>query len=134
MKKALSFILVLCMVASMFTFNVFAADEIKVTIDGNAQTYDVMPIIENGRTLVPMRAIFESLGAEIAWDDATKSVKGTKGSVAVELTIGNAVAKVNNKEITLDVAAKILNGRTLVPVRFISENFGYLFSCRDCRN
>ena len=58
----------------MFTFNAFASEEIKVTIDGKAQTYDVMPIIENGRTLVPMRGIFEALGAEINWEDATKTV------------------------------------------------------------
>ncbi|MBE7047013.1 MAG: hypothetical protein E7396_06310 [Ruminococcaceae bacterium] len=124
MKKALSFILVLCMVASMFTFNVFAAEEIKVTIDGKAQAYDVMPIIENGRTLVPMRGIFEALGAEITWDDATKTVTGKKADISVSLQIGNTSAKVNEKEVTLDVPAKILEGRTLVPVRFISETLG----------
>jgi len=83
-----------------------------------------MPVIENGRTLVPMRAIFESLGAQILWDDATKTVTGTKDSTSVVLTIGNTVAKVNEKETPLDVPASILNGRTMVPVRFISEALG----------
>ncbi len=124
MRKALSLILVLVMTASMFTFNVFAAEEIKVTIDGKAQIYDVMPIIENGRTLVPMRAIFEALGAEVAWDDATKTVTGKKADISVSLQIGNTSVKVNEKEVTLDVPAKILEGRTLVPVRFISETLG----------
>ena len=124
MKKVLSMLLVVVMAMSMISVSsVFAAD-INVTIDGKAQNYDVMPVIENGRTLVPMRAIFESLGASVQWDDATKTVTGTKGSTSVVLTIGNAVAKVNNADTTLDVPAKILDGRTLVPVRFISETLG----------
>jgi len=124
MKKLISMLLVVIMTMSiMSVVNVFASD-IKVTIDGTNQTYDVMPVIENGRTLVPMRAIFESLGATIEWDDSTKTVKGTKGDVSVELTIGNTVAKVNGNDATLDVPAKIVSDRTMVPVRFISESLG----------
>ena len=88
----------------MLTFSsVYADDGIKVTIDGKAQSYDVMPVIVDSRTLVPMRAIFEALGAEVAWDDTTKTVTGTKGDVSVVLTIGNTVAKVNGNDATLDV-------------------------------
>ncbi len=124
MKKVLSIALVIVMFVTLFSFNAFAADEIKVTIDGANQTYDVMPIIENGRTLVPMRAIFESLGATVSWDDATKTVFGTKGDTMVVLQIGNKTAHVNEEKIELDVAASIVEGRTLVPVRFISESLG----------
>jgi len=124
MKKLISIALVLCVIASMFTFNVFAAEEIKVTIDGKAQNYDVMPVIENGRTLVPMRAIFEALGAVVSWDDATKTVFGTKGDMTVVLQIGNKTAHVNAKAQELDVAATIVDSRTMVPVRFISESLG----------
>jgi len=125
MKKALSIILVLSLVmVSLFSVNVFAESTINVTIDSVAQSYDVMPIIENGRTLVPMRGIFEALGAEVAWDDATKTVTGTKADTKITLQIGNTAANVNDKEVTLDVPAKILDGRTLVPVRFISESLG----------
>ena len=74
MKKLLSVILVVVMFASLFSFNVFADSSIKVAIDGVNQTYDVMPVIDNGRTLVPMRAIFEALGATVSWDDATKTM------------------------------------------------------------
>ena len=123
MKKFLSVIIAIMMLVA--SFSVVSAEEgIKVTIDGKAQSYDVMPIIENGRTLVPMRAIFESLGADISWDDATKTVTGKKADISVSLQIGNTSAKVGDKEVTLDVPAKILEGRTLVPVRFISEALG----------
>ncbi len=124
MKKFLSMLLVVIMTMSMVSVSCVFASDIKVTIDGSNQSYDVMPVIENGRTLVPMRAIFEALGAEIKWDDATKTVTGTKGDVSVVLTIGNTLAKVNEKEVTLDVPAKIVSDRTMVPVRFISESLG----------
>ena len=123
MKKLISIILVVVMVASLFCVTVFA-DGINVTINDKAQTYDVMPVIDNGRTLVPMRGIFEALGADILWDDATKTVTGTKDGTKITLQIGNTLAKVNDNDVTLDVAAKIIEGRTMVPVRFISEALG----------
>lgn len=125
MKKLVSIILTVVLVMSLCTFSsVLADDGINVTIDGKAQTYDVMPVIVDSRTLVPMRGIFEALGAEITWDDATKTVTGKKGDVIVELQIGNTVAKLNGKDITLDVPASIVSSRTMVPVRFISESLG----------
>ena len=117
------FLVIIMIAGCVSVSNVFAAD-INVTIDGKAQNYDVMPVIENGRTLVPMRAIFESLGAVVSWDDATKTVFGTKGDVTVVLQIGNKKAHVNGEAKELDVAATILNSRTMVPVRFISESLG----------
>ena len=124
MKKLTSLVLVVVMLASLFSFNVFADSSIKVAIDGVNQTYDVMPVIDNGRTLVPMRAIFEALGASVSWDDATKTVTGTKDETVVVLQIGNKEVYVNNDKKELDVPAKIVDGRTLVPVRFISESLG----------
>ncbi len=124
MKKILSLFLAMIMIAGcMSVSSVFAAD-ISVTIDGANQSYDVMPVIENGRTLVPMRAIFESLGATVSWDDETKTVLGKKGDTLVVLQIGNNIAHVNDVKKELDVPAKILNDRTMVPVRFISESLG----------
>ncbi|MBE7047332.1 MAG: hypothetical protein E7396_07960 [Ruminococcaceae bacterium] len=125
MKKLLSIILVVSMLfASAPLVNVFAETQINVTINSVSQSYDVMPLIENGRTLVPMRGIFEALGAEIKWDDETKTVTGTKGDTNIILKIGSTLAKVNDKDVTLDVAAKIIGGRTFVPVRFVSESLG----------
>ena len=124
MKKLLSVLLALTLVASMLCAPVFAADEIKITINEEAKTFDVMPVIVDGRTLVPMRGIFEALGAEVGWDDATKTVTGTTPKVTVKLQIGSKLAVVNSNAKTLDVPAQIVEGRTMVPVRFIAESMG----------
>ncbi len=96
---------------------------VTVKLDGEKIKFDQTPIIKEGRTLVPMRAIFEAFGADIYWDDATKTVTSNFNGITVTLKIGSNVLKVNDKEITLDVPAEILNGRTIVPVRAISEAF-----------
>lgn len=98
---------------------------IKVFINGKLLDFaDTDPIIENSRALVPMRAIFEALGAEIAWDDTNKTVTGTKEGTEVYLKIGDNAGYINGKPVELDVPAKIKNARTVVPVRFIAESFG----------
>lgn len=122
MKLARSILGVLVLVVIMSSFAY--ADSINVTVDGEQVQFDVPPMIDNGRTLVPLRAIFERLGAEIAWDGATKTITATKDSTDVVLQIGNSTANVNGVNIELDVPAKIVNGRTLVPVRFVSEAMG----------
>ena len=71
-----------------------------------------------------MRAIFENLGADIAWDDATETVTGTKDDLTVTLKIGDTTAYVNGREVTLDVPAMLLYDRTMVPIRFVSESLG----------
>jgi len=95
-----------------------------VNLDGQKLSFDVSPRIENGRTLVPLRAIFEALGATIEWDDTSKTVTAVKGSTNIKLTIDQAMAYKNGNEVKLDVAAKIVNSRTLVPLRFVSEAIG----------
>jgi len=117
-------LLALTLIASVLCAPVFAADEIKITINDEAKTFDVMPVIIDGRTLVPMRGIFEALGAEVGWDDATKTVTGTTSKVTVKLQIGSKLAVVNKEAKALDVAAQIIEGRTMVPVRFIAESLG----------
>ncbi len=97
---------------------------ISVLFDGKRIAFDQLPIIENGRTLVPLRAIFEKIGATVEWDGDTQTVTATKGDITVSLTINNTTATKNGQAITLDVPAKIINGRTLVPVRFVSDCFG----------
>ena len=95
-----------------------------VFYNGEKIKFDQIPVIEEGRTLVPLRAIFEKLGAEIDWNGDTQTVVATKDDTTISLTINNAVASKNGEEITLDVPAKIVGGRTLVPVRFIADCFG----------
>jgi iron complex transport system substrate-binding protein len=101
-----------------------AAAEVKVVVDGKALSMDVKPVIENDRTLVPLRAIFEALGAKVDWDGKTRTVTAVKGSTSIRLVVGNATALKNGSKVKLDVPAKIRNGRTLVPLRFVSEALG----------
>lgn len=97
---------------------------IQVLIDGIILKMDVAPVIENNRTLVPLRAIFEALGAEVFWDNNDQSITATKGQDTIWLQIGNKNAQKNGQQVTLDTAALIVNGRTLVPLRFVGESLG----------
>jgi internalin A len=126
-------LLSLCMLLTMlFTVNIgaAAATSISVNVNGKTVQFSQAPIIKDGRTLVPLRAILESLGATVNWDQATQTVKATTTSgVTIMLTIGNSVASVGNTTIgtayaNLDVAPQVINGSTLVPVRFIGESTG----------
>ena len=88
------------------------------------EKYDnVRPVIENGRTLAPIRAVAESLGAEVTWNEDTQGIMITDNGIKIEMTIGSVTAYVNGTEIVLDTAPEIRNDRTLVPVRFIAESF-----------
>jgi N-acetylmuramoyl-L-alanine amidase len=86
----------------------------QVILNGQIMTFEVPPIIENDRTLVPLRAIFEAMGAVVNWDDATQTVTATKGGTTVVLPIGSTSPSVNFEPRSLDVAAKIVNNRTLL--------------------
>ena len=121
MKKLIS---ILVMLALMCTMTVsFAAEDsaIKVLVDGEFIEFDVNPMAENGRTLVPMRYIFEALGAEVQWVAEDNKVIATKGNTSIILILGSNVMLKNGEEIVLEVPAKAIDGRTLVPVRAISE-------------
>lgn len=97
---------------------------VSVTIDGNVQTYDPAPEIVNGRTLVPLRGIFEALGAKVNWDQVTETVTATKGTTNIQLTIGSYSAEVNGTGTILDQKPQLKNGRTMIPIRFVSEALG----------
>ena len=101
-----------------------AAEPIKVYLDGELLVFDVQPQIINDRTMVPMRVIFEALGAKVDWNDKTKTITATKDGLVVKTTIGDKNIYVNGVKKTMDVAPVIVNGRTLVPVRFVSEALG----------
>lgn len=100
---------------------------VKVFINGEELAADKKQtsyLTENSRTMAPMRAIFEKLGAEITWDDKLKKVTAEKGKTVVEITIGSNKAYIDGKEVALDQKAEIKNGYTFIPVRFVSEVFG----------
>jgi len=116
----------LAMVATMFIGLPLAqtASPVRVTINGTPLTMDVAPTIQNGRTLVPMRAIFEALGATVHWDDATSVIRAYRREDAIVLQLGNRTAWVNGPSRQLDVAPVAVGGRTLVPLRFVAEALG----------
>ena len=119
--------LILCCLATVFIFNNYIAtaeEPIRVLLDGEELVFDVQPQMINDRTMVPMRVIFEALGAKVDWDGATETVTATKGDLIVKTTIGNKIMTVNGAGKEMDVAPVVIDGRTLVPVRFISEAFG----------
>jgi len=101
-----------------------AEQPIRVYIDGVPLSMDVPPQLVEGRTLVPLRAIFEALGAEVDWNPETQTVIGTKGDIIVILTVGSMTPTVNGQVVPIDVPAQIVDDRTLVPVRFVAESFG----------
>lgn len=114
MKKVLALVLVVMLLAT-------TAGAVKLFVDTAEIETDSPPVIVNSRTLVPVRAIFESLGATVEWDAETRTATGTLGDTVVVMQIGNTTAYVNGEAKTLDVPAQIINSRTMVPARFVSE-------------
>ncbi len=96
--------------------------DIKVLFNNKYLSFDVPPFIENSRTMVPLRAIFEALGAEVKWDGDTKTVTAKKNGTEIKLVIDGAAYK-NGELMELDTPAKIINNRTVVPLRFVAESF-----------
>jgi hypothetical protein len=101
-----------------------AASQIAVVIDGKVQNYGVAPVTINNRTLVPMRGIFESLGAQVLWNGATDTVTATRGTSTVKLTLNQQTAYQNGLAVTLDAAPRLIEDRTMVPIRFVAESLG----------
>ena len=101
-----------------------AADGIRVMLGGSEIAFDVPPQIINERTMVPLRAIFEALGASVDWDGSTQTVSAKRGDTNITLKINDNTMYVNSSAVALDSPACIIDERTLVPVRAISEAFG----------
>ena len=94
------------------------------TVNDEVKTLDSPPVIKSGRTLLPIRPVIESLGGTVEWISSTKEVKIILANTTIELWIDKKNAKVNGVTKTLDVAPQIINNRTMVPLRFVSENLG----------
>lgn len=137
MKKLIAAMVGLTLVLTALSGSVLIAanDDISVELDGKTIAFDVEPEIMNGRTMVPLRKIFEEIGALVKWDGETQTVSARKSAKTVTLTVdsdemvidkgktddeGNSVTET----VKLDVPAQVVSDRTLVPVRAISESFG----------
>ena len=99
----------------------------EISVSGKVSTMDVAPFIDknSSRTLVPVRFVSEALGFNVAYSEKTKEVTIKNNKTVIVIKIGSKIATVNGKSVTLDVAPVIQNGRTFVPVRFISETMGF---------
>jgi hypothetical protein len=126
MKKTLLIILISIAVFLMniSTLNALVENPISVVINGKNIIFDTRPIIENGRVLVPLRKISETLNVNVKWDPKERTVTCIKDNMNLKLTIGNNDVIINKKIVTLETPAKIITGRTMVPLRFVSEAFG----------
>ncbi len=113
-----------------FSFFAFAEGEIQITVNSKPLVTDVPPEITEGRTMVPMRAVFEALGADVNWIGEEQMIIATSGTKIIVLKIGASilnycdVSTQENKNITLDVVPVIKDGRTLIPLRAVSEALG----------
>jgi len=133
MKKFISIILTVCMILSVSSVSVSAnerlqtKDIITITIDGeylDCSVYGQLPVAINGSTLVPLRSVFEALGATVKWDADTSSVVSFKDDVSIILALNSTQMYVSGEIKTLSVPAQSMNNRIMVPVRAIAEAFG----------
>lgn len=142
MKKLISVLLSMCMLLSL-TLTACAAEETQtesettiilkigspaMTVNGKNIPIDeqgTVPVIVNGRTLLPVRAVVEQMGGTVAWNGETQEVTLTYGKDEIKLTIDRPSAMLNGEEKTLDVAPTVMNDRTMLPIRFIAESFKF---------
>ncbi len=107
MKKRL--LIFLTVVLLMVTFAGTASAGVKVNLDGKQLAFDVQPAIDKGRVMVPLRVIFESLGAGVSWNDKTKTAVAQKENTVIKLTLNSNVALKNGAVSKLDVPVKLIN-------------------------
>lgn len=152
MRKILSVLLTVIMVLSVFcitscaentnaenneyniTTLVMQLDSSIMTINGTKTNIDndgTVPMIIDGRTLIPVRAMIEALNGSVSWDSDTQTATLNHDDDEIRLTINSSTAYFNNEEKTIDVSPVIINGRTMLPVRFIAESFGFEISWNE---
>lgn len=122
---------VFCMIFALHCGAASALDTVPVFIGGEQVNFDVKPYIKDGNTMVPVRAVAESLEIPVDWDGAKKQVKVSRGSDILLLNIGSDKALYNAVSVPLPMAAEIKNGRTFLPLRYVSEWFGLQVDFRN---
>lgn len=98
---------------------------VYVKYNGNILGFETPPIIENDRTLIPVRFLFEQMGATVDWNQETQTATILRDNTAISLDIDNTEAQINGEPVTMDVPSRLINGKTMVPIRFLSEELGY---------
>ena len=124
-KTIIYTIILIIFLGSLSNVSYGQSDDIYVYIDQERVEFDVNPIIKENRVLVPMRKIFETLDAQVTWHDETKSVYANKENIGIKLTIDSNLININGEEIIMDSSPILHKGTTLVPLRIISETYGF---------
>ncbi|SYX87294.1 copper amine oxidase N-terminal domain-containing protein [Paenibacillus alvei] len=124
MKRILSGIVAVVMLLLVIPTQLQAAASISIYMDGVKLVTDQPPTTLQGRTMLPLRAIFEALDAKVLWDQRKQMVTAIKDDTTIVLKIGSKAATINGSAVVLDVPPQTLLGRTMVPVRFVSEAIG----------
>ena len=96
-----------------------------VCVNSTLLGFETPPVTESDRMLVPMRFLFEQFGAEVSWDEAAETATAVKDDTTIGFTIDNTTAIVNGAATTMDVPARLVGDKTMVPLRFLSEEMGY---------
>lgn len=127
MKKAIGLFLATTLAISSLSAMALAEDKINVVVNGNAIDFtgNQEPVIQDSRVLVPFRAVFEEMGATVNWDADTKLCEADYNSASVGIKIGETTVTLDDgATVESDVPAQIINGRTMVPLRILSESIG----------
>lgn len=98
-------------------------ERIMIFVDGSEVRLDVVPEVKNERTMVPIRAVAETLGADVEWVQDTQQIVMTRAGVTVTMTLNSTTATIDDKTVEMDVAPYATNGRTLIPARYVAEFF-----------
>ena len=123
-KRIYTILLSVIVMVNTFTFVGYADSGISVTLNGEKLSFDVPPQLIDNRTMVPLRIIFEAMGADVDWNNDTQTVTATKGDERVIATINSKNVYISGETKELDVPPLVIDGRTLVPIRFVAEAFG----------
>lgn len=116
------FLVLVTLFVWLIPFNVQAAD-VKIELDGYILSSDMSPVIVEGRILVPFRSIADAMQVNVEWIGETKTINALKGTQKVILNVGSTTAYINGNPVVLDVAPRIINNRTMIPLRFFSTAF-----------
>ena len=123
-KSRPSLVLVIALALAGLSTAPAAAQAVRVIVDGSPVIFDQPPVTIGGRVLIPLRGVFERLGAFVQWNPGDNTVLATRGGSQIQLTIGSRTAFVDGRQVMLDVPPMVVGGRTLVPLRFVSEAMG----------
>ncbi len=112
-------------IAAFAVASVAGAQDIRATVNGDFVNFpDIQPIMIQNRVMVPVRGVFEHMNSNVEWDSNSRTVVAQRGTDTIRLPVNSYYATVNGRQVNLDSPAKIVMGRTMVPLRFLSEALG----------